>query len=182
MKRMIAAVLTILAVSAITFAQSNEEIDKALLPAPRNMKDGATVVKWKSDFTYDTLKKGTNNMVCYDRSGQPGQQPFAVECTSLANLPRVAQSLKIEAANADPKARQAAFEALEKAGQWAKPEFGSMWIHLSGPTKEQARPHITIAVPGATEKSLGFPENGSKGGVWIMQAGSSAAHLMTPGS
>ena len=82
----------------------------------------------------------------------------------------------------DPKARQAAFEALEKAGQWTKPEFGSMWIHMSGATKEQARMHITIAVPGATEKSLGFPENGTKGGVWIMQAGSSAAHLMTPGS
>src|SRR5262252_6212124 len=151
MKRMISVVLSILAVTALGLAQTPEEmIEKALVPAPRNMKDGATVIKWKSDFTYDTLKKGTNNMVCYDRSGQPGQQPFAVECTSLANLPRVAQSLKIEAANADPKARQAAFEALEKAGQWAKPEFGSMWIHMSGPTKEQARMHITIAVPGAT--------------------------------
>src|SRR5215470_12285001 len=142
MKRMIAAVLTILAVSAITFAQSNEEIDKALLPAPRNLKDAATVIKWKSDFTYDTLKKGTNNMVCYDRSGQPGQQPFAVECTSLANLPRVAQSLKMEAIP-DKKASQAAFEAAEKAGSWTKPEFGSVWIHMSGMTKEQARMHVT---------------------------------------
>src|SRR5499427_6179095 len=150
MKRIALVVLGIMAFSAIALAQATDDIEKALVPAPRNMKDGATVIKWKSDFTYDTLKKGTNNMVCYDRSGQPGQQPFAVECTSLANLPRVAQSLKIEAANADPKARQAAFEALEKAGQWAKPEFGSMWIHMSGPTKEQARMHITIAVPGAT--------------------------------
>jgi hypothetical protein len=182
MKRIIAVVLTILALSAVTFAQSSEEVDKALLPAPRNMKDGATVIKWKADFTYDTLKKGTNNMVCYDRSGQPGQQPFAVECTSLANLPRVAESLKIEAANKDPKELRAAFEALEKAGGWTKPEFGSLWIHMSGPTKEQARMHVTVAVPGATEKSLGFPETGTKGGVWIMNAGSSAAHLMTPGS
>jgi hypothetical protein len=82
----------------------------------------------------------------------------------------------------DQKARQAAFEAAEKAGQWTKPEFGSLWIHMSGPSQAQARQHITIAVPGATEKSLGFPENGQKGGVWIMNAGTSAAHLMTPGS
>ena len=181
MKRMISVVLSILAVSAIALAQSPADIDKALLPAPRQMKEGATVIKWKSDFTYDTLRKGTNRLVCYDRSGQPGQQPFAVECTSIANLERVAQSLKIEAMP-DKKAQQAAFEEAEKAGKWTKPEFGSLWIHMSGADQATARMHITIAVPGATTQSLGFPDNGTKGGVWIMNAGSSAAHLMTPGS
>ena len=183
MKRMIPVVLSILAFSALAaFAQAPaDEVDKALLPAPRNMKEGATVIKWKSDFTYDTLRKGTNRLVCYDRSGQPGQQPFAVECTSIANLERVAQSLKMEAIP-DRKESQAAFEAAEKAGTWVKPEFGSMWIHMSGPNQAQARMHVTIAVPGATTQSLGFPENASQGGVWIMNAGTSAAHLMTPGS
>ena len=181
MKRTIPIVLAILAFSAIAFAQELSEIDKALLPAPRNMKDGATVIKWKKDYTYDTLRKGTNKMVCYDRSGQPGQQPFAVECTSIANLERVAQSLKMEAIT-DKKERDAAFEAAEKAGKWTKPEFGSLWIHMSGATQAQARMHVTIAVPGATQQSLGFPENGQQGGVWIMNAGTSAAHLMTPGS
>src|SRR5262245_28023958 len=182
MKSMISAVLSILVVTAMGIAQTPEEmIEKALLPAPRNMKEGATVIKWKSDFTYDTLRKGTNRMVCYDRSGQPGQQPFAVECTSIANLERVAQSLKIEAMG-DAKTVRAAFEALEKEGKWIKPEFGSLWIHFSGPAQAQARMHVTVAVPGATMQSLGFPENGNQGGIWIMNAGSSAAHLMTPGS
>src|SRR6184192_918941 len=182
MKRMISVALSILMMTAMALAQTPEEmIEKALLPAPRQMKDGATVIKWKSDFTYDTLRKGTNRLVCYDRSGQPGQQPFAVECTSIANLDRVAQSLKIEAMG-DAKAVRAAFEALEKEGKWTKPEFGSLWIHFSGPTKEQARMHVTVAVPGATMQTLGFPENGNQGGIWIMNAGSSAAHLMTPGS
>jgi hypothetical protein len=40
---------------------------------------------------------------------------------------------------------------------------------------------MTIAVPGATTGSLGLPDNGKAGGVWIMNAGSSTAHLMTPG-
>jgi len=182
MKHVISAVLSLLIVTAIGTAQTPEEmIEKALLPAPRNMKDGATVIKWKSDFTYDTLRKGTNRLVCYDRSGQPGQQPFAAECTSIANLDRVAQSLKIEAMG-DAKTVRAAFEALEKEGKWIKPEFGSLWIHMSGPTQAQARMHVTVAVPGATMQTLGFPENGNQGGVWIMNAGSSAAHLMTPGS
>ena len=97
MKRLILVVLAIMALAASAFAQSNPEIDKPLLAAPPNMKEAATVIKWKSDFSYDTLKKGTNKLVCYDRTGQPGQQPFAVECTSMANLERVAQNLKIEA-------------------------------------------------------------------------------------
>ena len=51
-----------------------------------------------------------------------------------------------------------------------------------GPDQARARMHTTIAVPGATTQSLGLPENNSQGGVWIMNAGTSAAHLMTPGS
>src|SRR5262245_44348511 len=182
MKRTLLVVLTMLALSAGVFAQTaTDEIEKALLPAPRNMKEGATVIKLKSDFTYETLRKGTNRMVCYDRSNQPGQQPFAVECTSVANLERVAQSLKMEAIT-DKKESQAAFEAAEKAGKWTKPEFGSVWIHMSGATQQQARMHVTIAVPGATKESLGIPDNPGQGGVWIMNAGTTAAHLMTPGS
>src|SRR4051812_28288825 len=182
MKRLTLIVLGILVGSAAALAQTTTDpIEKALLPAPRQLKDGATVIKWKADYTYDTLRKGTNRMVCYDRSGQPGQQPFAVECTSIANLERVAESLKMEAIP-DKKASQAAFEAAEKAGAWTKPEFGSVWIHLSGPDQAQARTHVTIAVPGATMQSLGLPEGPSQGGVWIMNAGTTAAHLMTPGS
>src|SRR5881397_738224 len=140
MKRMIPVVLSILALSASAFAQTSAEaIEKALLPAPRQMKEGATVIKWKADFTYDTLKKGTNRLVCYDRTGQPGQQPFAVECTSIANLERVAQNLKLEAQVQDKKAYEAAFTALEKSGKWTKPEFGSLWIHFSGPSPAMAR-------------------------------------------
>src|SRR5438874_8603476 len=177
MKRMISVVFSLLVMSALGMAQTSEEmIEKALLPAPRNLKEGATVIKWKSDYTYDTLKKGTNRMVCYDKSGQPGQQPFAVECTSIANLERVAQSMKIEAMP-DKKAQRPAFEALEKEGKWTKPEFGSVWIHMSGADQATARMHVTIAVPGATTQSLGLPDNATKGGVWIMDAGTSAAHL-----
>jgi hypothetical protein len=181
MKRTI-LVLVILSLSAGAFAQTADPaLEKALLPAPRQMKDAATVIKWKSDLTYDTLRKGTNRLVCYERPVLAGQQPFSVECTSIANLERVAQSLKIEAANPDQKARQAAFEAAEKAGTWTKPEFGSVFYNMNGPDAAQARSHATIAVPGATTKTLGLPENGTQGGAWIMNAGTSAAHLMLPG-
>jgi hypothetical protein len=46
------------------------------------MAKDATVIQWNSDFTYETLKKGTSRMVCYDLTGWPGERPWSVECTS----------------------------------------------------------------------------------------------------
>jgi hypothetical protein len=181
MKHITAVVLVLLAFSVSSVAQTPDpSIEKALLPAPPQMKEAATVIKWKSDFTYDTIRKGTNRLVCYERPVAPGAQPFSVECTSIANLPRVAQSLKMETI-ADPMARRAAFEAAEKAGTWTKPEFGSVFYNMTGADQARARMHATIATPGATTKSLGLPESGDQGGAWIMNPGTSAAHLMTPG-
>ena len=107
-----------------------------LLAAPANQREAATVIKWKPDFTYETVKKGTNRLVCYDRSGQPGQQPFSVECTSIANIDRVAQNMKFEAMG-DKK--QAMLDAAEKDGTRVKPEFGSVFYNLSGADRERAR-------------------------------------------
>ena len=178
MKRIALLVLGVVAVATSAFAQTSPEIEKALLAAPPQLKDGATVIKWKSDYTYDTLRKGTNRMVCFDKSGMPGNQPFSIECTSIANLDRVAQNLKIEAMG-DKK--QAAFDEAEKNGTRVKPEFGSVWYHVMGADAEHTRKHMTIAVPMATSQSMGLPDNGRQGGVWIMNAGTTTAHLMTPG-
>ena len=65
MKRIISIALSMLAVSAVLLAQAPDQaaIDKALMAAPRNMKEGATVIKWKADYTYETLKKGANRLI-----------------------------------------------------------------------------------------------------------------------
>jgi hypothetical protein len=160
---------------------SQAEVDKALLAAPANLRDQATVIKWKpADWTYDTLRKGTNTLVCFDKSGLPGQLPFSVECTSLSNMARATQNMKFES-ETDRAKRQAALETAEKDGSRAKPEFGSVWYHLQGQDQASARTHMTVAVPGATTQSLGLPDNPKSGGVWIMNPGTSTAHLMIPG-
>jgi len=182
MKRTAPIFLSMLALSAAGFAQTTAEIvDRALAAAPRQMKDGATVIKWNADFTYETLKKGANRMVCYDRSGEPGRQAFAVQCTSIGNLDRVAQNRKFEAI-ADKTARQAAMDAAEANGTRVKPEYGSVFLSMNGPDQAHARIHTTIAVPGATSQSTGLPDDPSKGDVWIMNPGTTTAHIMTPGS
>ena len=181
MKRIALFVLGGVLVSTSALAQAPDAaVETALLAAPANLREGATAIKWKPDFTYDTLKKGTNRLVCYDRTGFPEQQPFSVECTSVANLDRVAQNLKFEASG-DKVKTKALLDAAESDGTRVKPEYGSVWYHLLGADREHARAHMTIAVPGATTQSIGLPDNNKQGTVWIMNAGTTTAHLMTPG-
>ena len=183
MARTILVGIAALAFSAGILAQTPAgNLDAALAAAPPNMKDGAMVIKWKADGTYDTLRPGTNTLVCYDQSGEPSEQPFSSQCTSAKNIDRVKQNKQYEAKEADRAKREAALAELEKSGGRVKPEFGSVFYTVSGKDQASARRHVTIAVPGATTASLGLPDNGKSGGAWIMGAGTSGAHIMTPGS
>jgi hypothetical protein len=181
MKRIAVFILTVIAASTIALAQTPDDaIATALQALPANLRDAAMVIKWKSDFTYDTLRKGSNGLVCYDRTGFPEQQPISIECTSTGNLDREAQNLKAEALG-DKAKTQAMFDAMEKDGTRVKPEYGSVWYHFMGADKDHARMHMTIALPGATTQSTGLSDKRTLTGVWLMNAGTTTAHLMTPG-
>ena len=184
MARLVLIGLGVLAITASTLAQSLNrpagQLEAALAAAPAQMRDGAMVIKWKADGTYDTLRPGTNPLMCYDQSGEPSEQPVSTQCTSVGNLERVKQNKIYEAKIADRTAREAALAELEKAGQRVKPEFGSVFYTVRARTRP-ARRHVTISVPGATAASLGMPDNSKMGGAWIMGAGTIGAHIMTPG-
>ena len=88
--------------------------------------------------------------------------------------------------SADPRRNLAAAEdgireAAKKGAQVVcLPElFRSLYFCQS---EDHAQFELAEAVPGPTTQSTGIPANPRQGGVWIMNAGSSAAHLMTPGS
>ena len=183
MARFVFVGIGLLALSASALAQTPAgNFDTALSAAPAQMKDGAMVIKWKADGSYDTLRPGTNRLVCYDQSNEPSEQPYSAQCTSVGNLERVKQNKVYEAKIADRAAREAALTELEKNGTRVKPEFGSVFYTRSGKDATTTRLHVTISVPGATTASLGMPDNNKMGGAWIMGAGTTGAHIMTPGS
>lgn len=183
MARVVLIGLGVLAFTTSAYMQAPAgNLEAALAAAPAQMKDGAMVIKWKADGSYDTLRPGTNRLVCYDQSGEPSEQPFSSQCTSVGNLERVKQNKIYEAKIADRAAREAALAELEKSGQRVKPEFGSVFYTRSGKDASATRLHVTISVPGATAQSLGMPDNNKMGGAWIMGAGTTGAHIMTPGS
>ena len=181
MKRIILAVLGVLTVSAGADAQSTAQtIERAVMAAPARGRDDAMVIQWNANYTYRTLREGTSQLVCYDRSGDPGQPAFAVACTARGNLDRIAQNRRFAAEGGDRAGARALVAAADANGTRVPPVFGSAWLDLGGDNQASARPHTTIAMPGATEASSGFPESRAGGGAFIMAAGTSEAHLMVP--
>ena len=71
--------------------------------------------------------------------------------------------------------------AAEANGTRAEVAYGSMFIAMSGPDQSRAGIHTTIAVPGATAESTGFPTTRDGGGAYLMEAGTGGAHIMVPG-
>ncbi len=181
MKSIILAVVGLLTVSASADAQSMaQEIERALLAAPPGAREDANVISWNADYTYRTLKDGTSLLVCWDRSGDPGQAAFAVICTARDNLDRVAQNRRFAAEGGDRAGVRALVAAAAANGTRVAPVFGSAWMDLNGDSQASAQPHTTIAMPGATGANTGFAEGGAGGGAWIMAAGTTEAHLMVP--
>ena len=167
--------------------ETTDPIQKALLAAPNAaMAKDATVIKWKPDFTYEVLKKGTSLMVCYDLTGWPGERPFSVECTSTEkNLPRVAQNRKLAAlgtAGASDRGKiDEAVAAAAKDGTRIMSEVGSIWYKFWGNSEATAVRHSFIAIPNLRGKDVGLPEVRDAGGSWVMFPGTSEAHIMLPG-
>ena len=182
MKHIILVVVGVVSIQVSANAQTAAEtIERALAAAPGRAREGTAVIKWNADYTYETLKEGTNRLFCYDRSDERGRRPVAILCTSVENLDRVAQNRRFRVESADAAEERAMVAAAEEDGTRAMPEYVSIWIHMDGTDRASARIHTTIAVPGATTASIGLPDNRSSGGAWIMAAGTSGAHIMTPG-
>ena len=66
MKRIMLLVFCLTILSPPAYAQSDADlIQQALAAAARRAQEAAAVIKWNADYTYETLKEGTNTWVCY---------------------------------------------------------------------------------------------------------------------
>jgi hypothetical protein len=58
--------------------------------------------------------------------------------------------------------------------------WGSIYYHVYGNSAQDYRNHTVVAVPNATDY-LGFPIARGPAMLWLMEAGTSGAHLMVSG-
>lgn len=180
------AALFALVVAAVPFAvdaQSMDQaaIDRALLAAPANLREEAAVITFDSNGRIVFVREGSNGLMCWDSSNEPGRQGnWTSQCTSELNRARVEQNHQFSHRGQSNEAIQALIDEAELDGTRAEPVYGSMYYHWRGDA-ETGGSHTNIAVPYATEANSKIPESRRNDAMWIMDAGTSAAHLMIPG-
>lgn len=183
MKRLVLTLCAFSLAVALPAAQSAEdEMAAALMAAPPALRANAMVIKLDSGGDYTVLREGSNDLVCWDRSDEPGRS-FSVQCTSIANMARIQQNRAFNMSGKTADEIRAMREEAEADGTREVSAFGSVYYTLNGADAESANMHITIAVPFANGESTGFAEEGSytRAGTWVMEVGSSSAHIMIPG-
>ncbi|HBE00005.1 MAG: hypothetical protein MK486_14110 [Gemmatimonadetes bacterium] len=182
MKRMVLVLVGLVVFTASAQAQTVPEVIELVVGQSLPRFPGeATLIKWNADYTYETLREGSNTLVCYDCADERDRALFSAQCTSLANLDRVAQNRRFRVETEDAAGERAMIDAAEQAGTRVQPEYDSIWFRMDGADQASALLHATIAMPGATTESTGLSDNRRTGGVWLMDTGTSAAHLMIPG-
>ena len=179
MKRISLFLCAAIALPAGANAQmADAEIARAVAAAPARLQADATVITFADDGSIEVLRQGSNGVMCWDESSA---DRFSAHCTSEENRARVEQNHTFNNSGGTSDEIQAMFDAAERDGTQAVSGFGTIYDHLTGADQASARSHMSIVVPFATRESLGIPDSRKSDGVWIMDAGTSTAHLMVPG-
>ena len=167
--------------SALCAQSADADIERTMLAAPASLHAAATILELRPDGSTAVLRKGSNDLICWDNEGRPGQMaPFDIQCTAKANRPRLEQNHAFESAGGTVAEILARFERAEADGTRALSVWGSIYYHVYGDSAQDYRNHTVVAVPYAT-RDLGFPIARGPAMLWLMEAGTSGAHLMVSG-
>ena len=162
------------------------QIKLALLAAPPEKRDSATVYGYDSDKQLVILRKGTNEMICL--ASNPNDTGFSVSCykNDLEPLMQRGRELRKQGVKGKELFDDRAKEVKE--GTLKMPEGPSTLYVYSASSKDVNKStgevkngylRYVIYVPFATAESTGLPTKPSAPGMpWIMDPGTYRSHVM----
>jgi hypothetical protein len=169
-----------------TLPSSEIQIKGAILAAPEQLRDGATVYGYTEKGDIIVLRKGTNEMVCL--ADNPKQEGFSAACYHKDLDPFMERG---RALRKDGKSQKEIFDTREaevKAGKLSMPKqpttlfiFFASRENYNAQTGEVTNGNFRYVVytPYATAESTGLPLKPEAPGMpWIMHPGTHGAHIM----
>ena len=166
----------------------DQQIAAAVLPLPKELRAGATVMGYREAGKLTTIRKGTNGMTClalfaiekafHAACYQDGMEPFMARGRELR-----AQGIK--GAEVD----SIRFKEV-KNGKLKVPGHAMMYQLFGDSTSwdpatgnvTKAQELLVLYLPFATEKTTGLSPTPSANGPWIMYPGTPKAHMMLAGA
>ncbi len=159
-----------------------QQIETAVLAAPKNKRDSATVLGYTKSGKVDTLRTGTNNFVCL--ADDPNEKGFSVACYHKKLQPFMRRGRKLRAQG---KSRKEVFKIRGKevkSGKLPLPKGSTLYVltgdydESTGKIKNKYLRYV-VYLPFATKASTGLPGKPiSPGGPWLMNPGTHKAHIM----
>jgi hypothetical protein len=162
-----------------------QQITAALLAAPKEMRQDATVLGYTADGKLVRLRKGTGPMVCL--ASNPKGKQFHVACYHRSLEPFMARGRALRAQGVPEERVDSVRFADVRAGRVVMPHAAAMLYSLTGPagsfdtvsgTATKAKALFVVYLPNATVASSGLPATPTEGMPWIMDPGTPKAHIM----
>lgn len=162
------------------------QIKLAVMAAPADKKDGATVIGFANDGKYVTLRKGTNDLICL--TDDPAQKGFSAACYHESLEPFMAWGRTLKMAGKKGPEVNEQRDKDAKAGKFKMPQQPATLFVFSAPADryDEATGTVTngnlryvVYIANATSESTGLPLKSEIPGMpWIMDPGTYRAHIM----
>lgn len=162
------------------------QIKTAVLAAPADKRDGATVYGYSDKNQFVVLRKGTNELVCL--ADDPAQKGLSVSCYHRDLDPFMERGRVLKQAGKKPTEILAMREQEVKAKKLVMPTHPSTLFSYTAKDENynMATGDVTdgylryvVYIPYATAESTGLPLKPEAPGMpWIMDPGTHRAHIM----
>lgn len=180
-----AALLALLATSAQaqTIAPAADQITGAVLPLPKEMREAAGVMGYKTAGKLELLRASKNGMLCL--ADDPAEEKFHASCYADTMEPFMARGRELRASGTTGAKVDTARFAEVKSGKLKMPTlpaalyqvFADDFDAKSGAVKN-GRQLFVVYVPYATPQSTGLSAAPSSSSPWLMLPGTPKAHIM----
>ncbi len=162
------------------------QLKTAILAAPQDLRENATVYGYDPNGVFTLLRQGSNELICL--ADDPSGKGFSVSCYHRSIEPFMARGRELKN---EGKSFQEIFDIREseaKSGKLILPESGTTLYVLTAEdadvnlqTGEVKNPYVrsVVYIPWATAESTGLPLKPLAPGMpWIMDPGTHRAHIM----
>jgi hypothetical protein len=188
-KKMKIAAILILFCTAAAYGQiptSEIQIKTAVLAAPQEAREKATVLGYSDKGELVVLKTGSNEIVCL--ADDPAQAGLSVSCYQKDLDPFMERGRVLKREGKSPKEIFDIRETEVKTGKLNMPKQPSTLFVFSASDEKYNRTtgevqdgylRYVIYIPYATAESTGLPTKADAPGMpWIMDPGTHRAHIM----
>lgn len=166
-----------------------EQLVSATLPLPKDMRDGAGVLGYKTAEKLETIRASKNGMICL--ANEPDAKQFHVACYAESMEPFMARGREIRAKGTQGPQVDTIRFAEVKSGKIKMPSQPAALYQLTGPLGDfnpttglapNSKSTFVVYIPFATAQSTGLSAKSEGGKPWIMNPGTPKAHIMFSGS